>query len=169
MGALEPQDMSYFDAAPVRSTASTECSAPAEVVFGVLADHRRWPDWIGMGVRAIEPTSQPESGIGSTRTLTIGRGALQVQEKFIAWEEPSIWAFTAVGCRPRVFRKLVEGFWLEPLGDDRSFITYRMGCELTPLLKPTSRLFGSTWTRAIKIALPNLNAAAVQRHLDTGA
>ena len=162
MGNLEPQEMSYFDSAPVKSTASIECPAPAEVVFAVLADHRRWPQWIGMGVSAIEPTSQPESGVGSTRTLLFGPGALKVQEKFIVWDEPS-WAFTGIDCRPTLFRRLVEGFWLEGIGASRTRITYRMGCELPALMKPLSGAIGPIWTRAIKGALPKLSAAAVKR------
>ncbi|MFJ4651014.1 SRPBCC family protein [Nocardia sp. NPDC088792] len=163
MGSLEPQDMSYFDVAPVKSTASIECPVPARVVFAVLADHRRWPEWIGMGVSAAEPTSQPESGVGSTRTLVIARGALRVREWFIAWEEPAVWAFTGIDCRPRVFAKLVEGFGLESLGEGSCRITYRMGCELPLLLKPMSPFFGRIWTRAIVGALPNLVSAAVRR------
>jgi hypothetical protein len=164
MGSLEPQDMSYFDAAPVRSTASIECPAPVSAVFSVLADHRRWPGWIGMGVSAIEPTSEPESGVGSTRTLIIGRAALRVQERFIAWEEPTVWAFTGTECQPKVFQRLVEGFWLKPTGHDHSRITYRMGCELPTLLRPMAGLVGPMWTRAIKGALPRLSAEAVRRH-----
>jgi hypothetical protein len=41
-GCLEPQDMSYFETAPITSTASAQCLAPAQVVFDVLADHRRF-------------------------------------------------------------------------------------------------------------------------------
>lgn len=169
MGSLEQQDMQFFDTAPVQSTASLESPAPPSAVFAVLADHRRWPEWIGMGVSTIEPTSQPEYGVDSTRTLTFVRGALRVQERFIAWDDPTIWAFTGVDCRPKVFLKLVEGFWLEPLNEGRTRITYKMGCELPALMKPISGAFGAVWTRAITGALPNLSAEAMRRHLDTDA
>jgi hypothetical protein len=164
MGALEPQGMAYFEVAPIQSTASIECPTPARTVFRVLADHRRWPEWFGMGISAVQPTSELESGIGSTRTLTIGRGALRVQETFIAWEEPTLWAFTAVDCRPRVFRSLVEGFWLEAMDESRTRITYRMGCELPALMSPTSGVFARVWTRTINKALPNLTAETIRRH-----
>jgi hypothetical protein len=164
MASLEPQDMSYFDTAPMKCTVSIESPAPVQAVFAVLADHRRWPDWSGMGVTAVEPTSQPESGVGATRTLITGRGALRVQERFIAWEEPAVWAFTGTDCRPKIFQKLVEGFWLEPGDNDHSRITYRMGCEMPMLLNPMSGVMGAMWTQAFERALPNLSAEAVRRH-----
>lgn len=164
MGSLLPQDLSYFDSAPIKSTGSIDCVAPVEVVFAVLADHRTWPSWVGMGVTAAEPTSKFEKGIGSTRRLVVGWGAMRVEERFIAWNEPTVWAFTAISCRPKVFRKLVEGFWLESRSDGGSAITYRMGCEVSALLMPGRGAFDSAWTRAIKRTLPKLSAEAIRRH-----
>jgi Polyketide cyclase / dehydrase and lipid transport. len=162
MGKLEPRDLSFADTAPFKADASAVLPAPASAVFDVLRDHRRWPDWVGSGVTSVEPTSDPDDGVGSTRTVTFWRFA-KVEERFIGWEEPTLWAFTGTSFRPRIFSKLVERFVVEPIDDQSCRISYRMGADFPPLLRPLAPLIIRRFSRAAGSPLERMGQEAVKR------
>lgn len=162
VGALEPQDLSFVDNAPFHAEATIVCPTPATAVFAVLADHRRWPEWIGGGVTAVVPTSDPEGGLGATRIVRL-LGLARIEETFIGWSEPTLWAFTATRFRPRIFSKLVERFVLEPAGDQRCHVTYRMAADFPPLLRPVGGIVVSSFGSVARTALGRLIGQALER------
>ncbi|MFF4369475.1 SRPBCC family protein [Streptomyces sp. NPDC001594] len=162
MAKLEPQDLSFAESAPFRADASITCPTSARAVFDVLKDHRRWVDWVGTGVTSVEPTSTPEEGVGSTRTLTFLHVA-KVEERFIAWEEPTLWAFTGTSFRPGILSKLVDRFQIEPLDGENCRITYRMGADFPPLLRPFARILIRQFARAANTALKRVRSEAIRR------
>jgi ribosome-associated toxin RatA of RatAB toxin-antitoxin module len=162
LGKLEPQDLEFADAAPFKADATTVCPVSAGAVFDVMRDHRRWPEWVGAGVTSVVPTSDPDYGIGSTRTVTFWRFA-QVQERFIGWEEPTLWAFTGTSFRPRIFSKLVERFQIEPIDDQSCRIVYRMAADFPLLLRPFGGIVIGFMAWAAKPSLERMSQEAVRR------
>jgi len=160
MGKLTEQDLSFADTAPYIVSATFNSPHPAEAVFKVLADHHAGVKWIGMGVTAIYPTSVPETGVGCTRTVTLLYGLGKLEERFIAWEEPRIWAFTGTGIRPKVFTKFLERITLEPLPDHGCRIHYRAGIDFISMIKPLARIIVRFLTGEISKALKSLSDTA---------
>lgn len=152
---IDEQDLAFVDRAPVRVTASVEAEATPEAVWAVLVDHRRWPDWFGPSLVSVRPTSTAETGVGSTRSVRI-RGGTSVAERFIAWDEPRLWAFTATEIRPRIFSALVERVVLEPLGDGRTTVTYTMAIDPAPPLRRLAPLLRRGLERSLTGALGGL-------------
>lgn len=162
MGKLEPQSLEFANTAPFKVDVSIVSPVPAQALFDVMRDHRRWPEWIGAGVTSVEPTSEPDWGVGSTRTVTFFRVA-QVQEAFVGWEEPTLWAFTGTSFRPRIFSKLVERFQIEPIDEQSCRISYRMGADFPLLMRPLSRIVMGVMSRAGRPALERMSREAVKR------
>ena len=162
MGALQPQGLEFAEAAPFTADASIVCPVPAAALFAVLRDHRRWPEWVGAGVTQVTPTSDPDYGVGSTRTVTFGRFA-EVKERFVGWEEPTLWAFTALSFRPGVFSKLVERFAIEPLDQNSCRISYRMAADFRMPFRMLARPFMRCVAVSVKRILKRLRREAVRR------
>ncbi len=96
-----------------------------------------------------------EEGVGSTRTVGL-RGGATVAERFIAWDEPRLWAFTATEIRPRLFTALVERVVLECLGDGRTEIAYTMAFDPHPAVRPLASLLRRGLSRSLARALRGL-------------
>lgn len=129
MAPTLPRDLGFLDTAPLRATLVRTIAGTPDQVFAVLADNERWPEWFSF-FEACRTSSPP--GVGGTRIVEAG--PMVAHERFLAWEPGKAWVFTLTDCRPRVFRSLVEGAWLEPAGSDATRITWRVGMELvTPL------------------------------------
>ncbi|MGQ0842572.1 MAG: SRPBCC family protein [Sporichthyaceae bacterium] len=158
---MSPQDLSFVETSPLRAEASFDSPASPEAVFAVLADHRNWPKWFGAVLTKVQPTSVPESGVGSTRTVWL-LGLITVEERFLAWEEPHLFAFTGVGGRPPGFTKLVERVTIEPVGTG-SRIVYRMAADLPAPLRPVGRLLMPGVSRSLRSGLKGLSREAVGR------
>ena len=107
--------------------------SPAEV-WAVLVDHERWPRWF-KGVKSCRADSDPAVGVGATRIVTL-QGGTRFNERFIAWEEGSLWAFTATAIRPGLMNGLVERCTIAEVGNGRTRVTYRMAFEPATALRP---------------------------------
>lgn len=136
MATYAPQDLAFADTAPVQVEGTAVVDGTPAEAWAVLLDYPSWPRWFGGGVTTCESTSDPATGVGSTRVVGLGPGGrLRFVERFIAWDEEAVWAFTAVE-GPGVFRSLVERCTLEELGAGRTRATYRMAFDPKPGLKP---------------------------------
>ncbi len=155
------QDLTFVDRAPVRASATAIVEEVPERVWAVLADHRRWPEWFGSSLVSCRPTSVAEEGVGSTRTVALLGGAT-VAERFIAWEKPSLWAFTATEIHPRAFTALVERADLVALPGGRTRITYTMAFAPAPALRPVVGLLRVGIERSLAGALRGLAARAAE-------
>jgi uncharacterized protein YndB with AHSA1/START domain len=156
---MNERDLSFADTAPIRIEAATTVAATRDQVWQVLVDHRGWPSWFGPSLVSCEPTSSPEHGVGSTRTVRL-RGGATVDERFIAWDEPELWAFTGTSMRPAAFRELVERVVLAPIGDDRTRITYTMALTPSPALRPLAPLLKVGVGKSLQKALEALGRKA---------
>jgi len=156
---MEERDLSFIDTAPVRIEASRTVAAPRQSVWDVLCDHRGWPSWFGPALASCEPTSEPDHGVGSTRSVKL-RGGATVEERFIAWDEPELWSFTGTSMKPALFRELVERVILAPIGEERTRITYTMALTPGPALWPVVPLLKLGVSRSLGQALEALGRTA---------
>lgn len=162
MAATPPRDLDFADSAPVKAEASRVITARPTEVWAVLVDHRSWPRWFGPSLLSVEPTSTPEHGVGSTRRVRV-RGGLTVTERFVAWDEPAVWAFTATDVKPRVFSALVERITLDRVDEVSTRVTYRQAFSLPPLLRPVAPLLRRGLSRSLGPALDGLDREVVER------
>jgi uncharacterized protein YndB with AHSA1/START domain len=80
-------------------TFTREVSAPAEVVFEVLTDHRRYSELTPLRKSVLEREGDPApNGVGAIRKLTAVGPALR--EEVIAYEEPSRFSYTLLSGLP---------------------------------------------------------------------
>lgn len=158
---MREQDLSFIDVAPARAEATTAVDATRDEVWKVIADHRGWVEWFGPSLVGCEPTSEATSGVGSTRVVRL-RGGARVHERFIAWDEPDLWAFTATSMKPAMFTDLVERIRLDPIGPDRTRITYTMAFAPTRALRPARPLLQRGISRSLQGALDSLARRVVE-------
>lgn len=163
MGKLEPQTLSFADEAPYKVDASLACPTPASAVFEVLKDNGGGAEWLGSFVTKVEPTSNPEHGIGSTREVTFYWGLGKLRERFIGWDEPNLWSFTAVGWRPKVFTRFVERIRIESVDEANCEIVYRLGVDFAPLYRPLGPVVMGAVNRAIGPTLERMRDRAAIR------
>lgn len=151
MAELTPQDLGFAETAPVRVDGTAVLDVTPAEVWAVIVDYRRWPQWFP-NVKTCVATSDPPTGVGSTRRVTLPGGA-SIDERFIAWEPEELWAFTAETARPPVFRSLVERITITEIEPGRTSVAYRMAFDPHPVLKPAGPLLrvaiGKNLTRAM--------------------
>jgi hypothetical protein len=163
MGKLEPQIMSFADEAPYHVDAVVDCPTSASAIYEVFKDNRGGAQWLGAFVTHVEPTSDPEHGLGSTREVTFLWGLGKLKERFIGWDEPYLWSFTAVGFRPKIFTRFVERVRFEPVDEANCRIMYRLGVDFAPLYRPLAPLVIRALNRAIVPVLEHASDLAVKR------
>lgn len=152
---MRERDLSFLDTAPIRIDASAVIDAPRQAVWDVVVDHRGWPSWFGPSLLRCEPTSTPEEGVGSTRVVGL-RGGAEVHERFIAWDEPELWAFTATAMKPAAFTSLVECIRIDPLGPDHCRVGYTMALHPSGWMRPMAPLLRIGVRRTLQGALAGL-------------
>ena len=159
MAKLAPQPIEFADTAPVVAKAVGVIDGTIQEVWDAIVDYERWPAWFTQ-LTDCHATSDPPTGVGSTREVTIA-GRVRVAEQFIAWEEPNVWAFTVTDA-PGVVSSLVERVDIKVLGPKLTEITYRMAfAPKGPAF--LGRLVAPQLERNLRGALRNLNAEVVRR------
>lgn len=156
---LATQDLSYVGRSPGHAEATVDVDAPPAAVWAVLVDHRRWPEWFGPALVSCEPTSALEVGVGATRVVRL-RGGAAIAERFIAWDENELWAFTGTAAKPKVFAALVEQARLEALPGGGTRLTYTMAFAPNGLLRLATPLLSRGISRSLRSALQNLAGRA---------
>ncbi|MEZ5139172.1 MAG: SRPBCC family protein [Acidimicrobiales bacterium] len=124
MGSYVEQDLAWADRAPIVVEATGTVAGTAQEVWDAIVDYPRWAAWFPQ-IAGCHATSEPSTGLGSTRDVRLKGGGGTIGERFIAWDEPRVWAFTATS-GPPVFTSIVERVTIERAGDDRASVTYRM-------------------------------------------
>lgn len=137
MASLIPQDLEFAETAPVIAEAIEVIEATPAELWAVIVDYERWPKWFS-GVNGCRSTSTPATGVGSTREVTLA-GGMTVAERFIGWEDQSLWAFTAIEAPP-VLSSLVERVTLLPVDASTTQVAYRMAFAPRRGLTPVMRL-----------------------------
>jgi uncharacterized protein YndB with AHSA1/START domain len=161
MAIYAPRDLAFADSAPVVIEAETVADVSPAAVWSVLIDHRGWPDWFGGPLVSCEPTSDPEEGVGSTRTIVL-RPNIRIDERFIAWEPESLWAFTVVSGPPGI-RSIVERCRIHVEGPGRTRVSYRMALDPKAAMRPLIPVVRRQVAGSLQAALENLVEAARTR------
>ena len=74
----------------VRIQATEVIAAPRQAVWDLVADHRGWTSWFGPSLLRCEPTSEAETGVGSTRVVALRGGAeVHAREQVVATADGS--------------------------------------------------------------------------------
>ena len=160
MANYRTQPLSFAETAPFIAEASAVVDGTADEVWAVLADHAGWARWFS-AIRTCEPTSELASGVGSTRTISLGGGAT-IDEEFIAWDELELWAFTATAGPPLV-TSLVERVDLSPVDDGTTTVTYRMAAQPRGGLGWLLQLARPTMVKSLSDALAALEVEVQDR------
>ncbi len=166
MATYVTQDLAWADRAPLVVESTATLGGTAQEVWDAILDYPRWTAWFPQ-ITACQATSDPPTGVGSTRDVTLKGGGGTVSERFIAWDEPSadapgVWAFTATSGAP-VFTSIVERVTIEPLADGRAQVTYRMALAPRSVLLPLLKLGRGRLAGVLATALANLDVEVARR------
>ena len=163
MAALEPRTLDFADTASAQAEGSAVIDGTPAEAWAVLVDNERWPEWFGGGVTSCRSTSDPAVGVGATRQVGLGPGGrVRFEERFIAWEEGRLWAFTAFAGPPGLLG-LVERCTLAEAGPHRTRATYRMAFEPTALLRPAMPVLTGGIGRALTKGMQGLGREVTAR------
>lgn len=168
MAKTQPQQLEFADSAPYQVDYIRDVPASANAVFDVFKDNRGGVRWLGWFVTSVTPTSTPEHGVGATREVTFLYGLGKLKERFIGWEEPRLWSFTATSFRPGAFSKFLERVTIEPVDDHNCRVHYRAGVDFSWWGRPFAPLAVAWLNRAIKPTLARMSDLAVARDSATG-
>lgn len=133
MFTLTPRDTDFIDAASTRITTIATVNGTPEEVWAVLVDNERWPDWFA-AAKECRTTSDRAQGVGATRWIHVD--LFKVNEQFIAWDPPHRWAFTILDANLPGIISVVEQARLDAIGNDQTRVTYVMGADVAPYLRP---------------------------------
>jgi uncharacterized protein YndB with AHSA1/START domain len=149
------QPAEWIDSAPIRVERTVDIDAPPEVVWGIIADHARWPEWF-TSLGTVEVTGAA-TGVGGKRRVTINR--ISLDEEFTAWDDREHFAFAVVETRIPFLDTMAESVRLEPTGAGCR-VVYRQGLQAK---RGMGFLLDLAWKPAAKqlaAALVNLKALA---------
>jgi len=161
VGRYVEQDLDWADQAPIVVEAAATLAGTAQEVWDAIVDYPRWAAWFPQ-IAACRATSEPPTGLGSTRDVRLKGGGGTIAERFIGWEEPHVWAFTATS-GPPVFTSIVERVTIEALADGRASVTYRMALAPRRALRPVLRLARGRLASVLATALANLDDEVARR------
>lgn len=122
---LTQRSLDWIPAAPVQVREQRVIEAVPAHVFSFIADHAGWTSWF-RSVDEIRVTGEP-TGVGGQRQARVRN--IVVDEIFVGWEDDRLFAFTATAMTRKLVESLVEAVELEPLGQDRTLLTYTMAIE----------------------------------------
>jgi uncharacterized protein YndB with AHSA1/START domain len=152
MAKLEPKDLSYLDTATHRLDFTRIVPATPERVFAVLEDLDSWPRWFVDFRKAVKTSAGP-LGIGATRRVKVG--PLSLEERFVAWEPARRFSFTMLDVNLPLLASMLEDWQLTPV-EGGTRVDYRVRFDVSPLLKPFTRLLLRKFGPMFEKALPNL-------------
>lgn len=127
-------------------TFTREIAAPAETVFEVLTDHRRYNELTPLRKSVLERDGEPTpNGVGAIRKLSLVGPPLR--EEVIAYEQPSRFSYTLLSGLP--VRNHVGTVELKPDGEGTKMV-YAVRTQ------PTVPLAGPVVVAVIKQAVKGL-------------
>jgi uncharacterized protein YndB with AHSA1/START domain len=115
-------------------TYEREVAAPAETIFDVLTDHRRYPDYTPLRKARLEREgAEAPNGVGAIRVLTAVGPPLR--EEVIAYQPPTRFAYKLLSGAP--LRDHVGTVEITPGADGRCKVVYALRTTPTvPLVGP---------------------------------
>jgi uncharacterized protein YndB with AHSA1/START domain len=129
-----------------------QVAAPPEIVFGVLTDHRRYPEITSLRKAELEREGEPApNGVGAIRVLTVAGPPMR--EEVIAYEPPRRFSYKILSGLP--VRDHVGTVELEP-SDGGTKVTYAIRTT------PTVPLGGAAVILVLKQAIKGLLAGVAK-------
>jgi len=150
MATLTPRDTDFIESASTRITTIVTVNATPDEVWAVLADNERWPEWFPAAKRC-RTTSDQAQGVGSTRWIHFD--LFKVNERFVAWDPPTRWAFTILDANLPGLVSVVEQALIEPAADGKTVLTYVVAADVAPYMRPfvpaLRRRLGELFTKGL--------------------
>ena len=165
MPLLTPKEPGFLDEAPELVLTEVVAAATPDEVWAVFIDNERWPEWFP-AAKECRTTSEQAEGGGSTRWIHFD--LFKVNERFVAWDPPRRWAFTIVDANIPGIVSVVEQATFEAVGDDRTRVTYTLGAELKPYVRPFAA--GLRWRLGslFRAGLAGIDAQVQRLRAETG-
>ncbi|GAB3452059.1 SRPBCC family protein [Actinophytocola sediminis] len=110
---LAESDDEFLDRARFRLDHEVVLPAPADRVWQALTADDALVSW-ARGITGAEWTSPRPFGVGTTRTVTVGRGVAALRERFYRWETGHRMTFTATAASRPGIRRFAEDLVLTP-------------------------------------------------------
>ena len=148
MRDLPPAELDWIARAPQVVKVSMHFTAPPGRVFAAFADAATWPTWFPLMTSAAYADPRG-GGLGRERTVSL-RTLGSFRERFIGWEDPGRFAFTAVATSSPLLARFGEDYRLTADGSGTRF-DWTMGAELRGFARPGApvlRLIMRLLTRA---------------------
>ena len=158
MKKLKPVDLNYFQEGANTVLVSANIKATAEQIFDSLQDPDTWTESID-AVSSVVWTSPFPLTLGATRTVEInfpGQPLIQVDEKFIIWEENQRMAFYFTQMSKKLFSAVIEDYQIEQLEDGSCDVTWRFGYQGAGIFRPIFWFLKSNVKKDNRTTLDNM-------------
>ncbi len=120
MPSLEAVEPDFANTASRTVVVERTIDATPSDLWSIIADNVGWPAWFP-GMKRCDTTSAMATGVGATRTVKVG--ALEAEERFVAWDAPRVWAFCVTRTNIPIASKMYEQLELEP-ADGGTLVRY---------------------------------------------
>ena len=127
MRDLPPVELDWIARAPEVVKLTARFSAPPARVFASFADAGGWPRWFPL-MKSAAYADAAGGGLGRERTVVL-RALGTFRERFIGWEDPGRFAFTAVATSSPMLARFGEDYRLTADGTGTRF-DWTMGAQL---------------------------------------
>jgi hypothetical protein len=132
MPTLSVVDPSFARTAPQTVVLERQIPASPAELWRVLSDNSSWMSWFP-GMSFCTTTSEPMTGLGSTRTVKVG--PLVADEHFILWEPESAWGFAVIRTNIPVAKRMLEQVELFANQSNGTLVRYTGAFEPHPLTR----------------------------------
>ncbi len=151
--------MNFIKTASELIVTEVTVAATPEEVWGVLADNERWPEWFP-AAKSCHTTSDEAEGVGSTRWIHFD--LFKVNERFVGWDPPNLWAFTILDANLPGIVSVVEQAIIDPVGDHETRVTYTLGADLAPYMRPLAPVLRWRLGSLFKKGLPGIEGQVLK-------
>ena len=130
----QPCDGSFFETAPKVFRDVMDIARPAQEVWDELTADGTL-SWCRM-LAGGEWTSARPFAVGTTRRMTVGFGALKLDEHFFRWEDGRRMSFYLVESNLPLFRRMAEDYLVEGTSPTSCRFTWTIAAEPSPAGRP---------------------------------
>jgi hypothetical protein len=132
--AAQPCDESFFETAPKRYRDAMDIPRPAHDVWEELTADGTL-SWCRM-LAGGEWTSARPFAVGTTRRMSVGFGALKLDEHFFRWEEGRRMSFYLVESNLPLFTRMAEDYLVEETSPTGCRFTWTIAAEPRAAARP---------------------------------
>lgn len=159
---MAPTDSSFYEQAPVRFDNAVEVPVPAAVAWKILEDDHSWTVWAGV-IDHVEWTSPKPFGLGTTRTVTMAKGAMVGWEQFIAWDPGKRMGFCFTEATMDGIARFAEDWHVTPTGANSCSVRWIMCMDPKGINKYILKLFAPIMRWNFKRYLKKLSQYAQEQ------